>query len=102
MEEAKEELRALIGEGPELDFVDQAPSAPVLDKNPMFDRFQALHHLEVESKQAWTDIARLAHYGISGINLGPGRTDQAHQKNEWISLTDLEKGLKLYKQFLFK
>ncbi|MDT8446265.1 MAG: succinyl-diaminopimelate desuccinylase [bacterium] len=101
MELAKQELLDLVGEGPEVLFVDECPSAPVVDENPLFARFLAATELPVQSKQAWTDIARLAVYGIDGVNLGPGRSDQAHQKDEWTSIQDLEKNHRIFSNFLF-
>lgn len=101
LEQAKAEMIDFIGQGPEVGFVDECPSAPVLEGNPLFERFAEQSSLPIESKQAWTDIARLAVYGIPGVNLGPGRADQAHQKDEWTSIQELETNYQIFSSFLF-
>lgn len=43
----------------------------------------------VQAKQAWTDVAQLTQLGVPAFNFGPGRTDQAHQKDEYIVVSDM-------------
>jgi succinyl-diaminopimelate desuccinylase len=68
---------------------DAAPAGPVPLDNPLVRHFAALCDLELQPKQAWTDVARLAAHGIDAINFGPGRTDQAHQRGEYIEVPAL-------------
>lgn len=58
------------------------------------------YNLEVEAKQAWTDVGRLSMYGIDAVNFGPGDTAQAHQKNEYIPIENLEKNFEIFSNFL--
>jgi acetylornithine deacetylase/succinyl-diaminopimelate desuccinylase-like protein len=46
------------------------------------------------------DAAYLADKGIPSIAIGPGSIAQAHTKDEWISVTDLEDGVAFFKNFL--
>ena len=31
-------------------------------------------------------MARFAELGVAAVNYGPGRTDQAHQRGEWVEV----------------
>ncbi len=46
------------------------------------------------------DAAYLADKGIPSIAIGPGSIAQAHTKDEWISVSDLEAGVAFFKTFL--
>jgi len=101
LEQAKEEFLALIQGEAEVEFVDQCPSAVAIENNSLFDSFLQQANCKVESKQAWTDIARLAVYGIEGVNFGPGQPEQAHQKNESVLIAQLQENLEIFSSFLF-
>jgi len=101
IEQAKEEFLALIQGEAEVEFVDQCPSAVALENNDLLEAFIAHAGCKVESKQAWTDIARLAERGIEGVNFGPGQPEQAHQKNELVELEQVQENLRTFSSFLF-
>ena len=61
-------------------------------EQPLLQRWREEQGLEVEAKQAWTDVARLTSHGIPAVNFGPGETAQAHQANESIPISYLERG----------
>ena len=46
------------------------------------------------------DAAVLAAAGIPSVAAGPGSIAQAHTKDEWISVDDLERGVVFYTEFL--
>lgn len=100
IEEAKRELLVMIGEGAEVNLVDECPSGKVFLENTYLQRLKRVSGAEFESKQAWTDIARLGLYGIEAVNFGPGIPAQAHQKNEHIHLSDLVENFKIIKEFV--
>jgi succinyl-diaminopimelate desuccinylase len=90
MEEAEEELRALVGEDGEVDVRDRAPAGTVYLDHPLLEPWRRAEGLPLQPKQAWTDVARFTTRGIPAVNFGPGETSQAHQANEWCPVDSLE------------
>jgi len=102
IEEAKKDIINLVKGEAKVEFTDLCPSGAVCLSNPILSDLINQYNLEVEAKQAWTDVARLSLYGIDAVNFGPGNTDQAHKKNEYIELKNLEKNYNIFKGFLGK
>lgn len=48
------------------------------------------------------DACFFAERGMPAIALGPGSIEQAHTKDEWIAVADLERGLEFFRAFLRK
>jgi succinyl-diaminopimelate desuccinylase len=92
-------LDLVAGEA-DVTFVDISPSAPPLRQHPLVAALADSGVLAVEPKQAWTDVARFAELGIAAVNFGPGVQAQAHQKNEWTLLSQLEVGLAVLERWL--
>jgi succinyl-diaminopimelate desuccinylase len=99
-EEAEAELRAWVGDRAEVTVTDRAPSGPVCTDNALFRRLLAVTGLRAEAKQAWTDVARFAAFGVDAINYGPGETAQAHQAGESAGIPALAASYRKLEAFL--
>jgi succinyl-diaminopimelate desuccinylase len=89
-EAAEAELRALLGDGVEVEITDRAPAGAVHLDHPLIEPWRRRERLPIRTKQAWTDVARFTERGIPAVNFGPGETAQAHQAGEWCSIESLE------------
>ena len=98
--QAQEDVRALVAGRAEIEFTDLSPSGRVCGDNPLFRRLLDATGLPAESKQAWTDVARLSEFGIDAVNFGPGETAQAHQENESAGIDALAVAHEKLAQFL--
>ena len=88
--QAAAELASLVGDDGEVSVVDAAPAGDVYLEHPLLEPWRARLGLEIQPKQAWTDVARFTARGIPAVNFGPGETAQAHQAGEWCSIASLE------------
>lgn len=93
--DAVRELRALVGDAAEVEIVDVAPSGTVSRSHPLVTRWISRASLACESKQAWTDVARLTAIGVAAVNMGPGDPAQAHQAGEHVDVAALDEGLRV-------
>jgi succinyl-diaminopimelate desuccinylase len=105
LDEAEAELRALVVElagDVELDvaIIDRAPPAPPFRALPAVAAFASSTGAQIAGKQAWTDVARFAERGIPALNFGPGRTDQAHQRGEWVAVDAMVDAHERLRRFL--
>ncbi len=89
--EVRAEIEELAGPEATVTWLDDAPSAPPALDAPPVAAFLAATGLDVEPKQAWTDVATLAAAGIPALNYGPGEPSQAHQPGEWVAIDALER-----------
>jgi succinyl-diaminopimelate desuccinylase len=92
-------IRGLAGDA-EVEIVDVAPPGPIPTDNVVLEHLQRQADLEVQPKQAWTDVGRLAMFGIDAVNFGPGATSQAHQAGEWVHIDELARAYDVMRGFL--
>ena len=100
LDEAEENLRALVAGRAQVTIVDRSPAAPPNAKHPLIQKLIDSGIVGVEPKQAWTDVARFAQHGVAAVNFGPGENAQAHQKNESTSLALVHDGFRIVKRWL--
>jgi succinyl-diaminopimelate desuccinylase len=100
LDTAKERILELVRGEAEVTFVDASPAAPPCANDPLVRLFASSGVAAVEPKQAWTDVARFAARGIPAVNFGPGVQAQAHQRNEWTLVSQLETGQRILRRWL--
>jgi len=100
LDDAQARLREITAPADAVEIVDLAPAGPVPEGNPHFTRLASLSGAARTPKQAWTDVARLAEYGVPAVNYGPGETSQAHQVAESVALANLPLVFEALYQFL--
>ncbi len=100
LEQAQEDVRVVVAGEAEVRFTDLSPAGKVCAGHPELQRLAGLGGTELLPKQAWTDVARLGALGIDAVNYGPGRTDQAHQQGEWVSLSETARCDAVLRRFL--
>lgn len=102
VEVAKGNIERLVAGEAEVSFPDLAPSAPPSRNHPLVRALAESGVLAIEPKQAWTDVARFHAAGVPAANFGPGTQAQAHQRNEWTHLPELEVGRAILERFFEK
>jgi succinyl-diaminopimelate desuccinylase len=100
LEDAQAEVLKVVGDRAKVTFTDLAPAGPVFADHPILTRLRERTGAAVESKQAWTDVARLGRHGIPAVNFGPGLSAQAHQAAEHASVRKLVEGYRLFERFV--
>ncbi len=100
IEQAQKDVLDLVQGEARVEFTDLAPGAPPSASHPLVKRLLASGVHVVEPKQAWTDVARFATFGIAAINFGPGENAQAHQRNESTDPALLFQGYRIFVNWL--
>jgi succinyl-diaminopimelate desuccinylase len=96
-EEAESRLRELA---PGMEIQTNSPAAHVPEGSPLLDRLEAAGPFERLPKQAWTPVAQFAAEGLDAVNLGPGATRYAHQRDERVEIAELERTFEALRRFL--
>lgn len=77
------------------------PPMEVAADHPWLQRLQTIHpESELVGAPWFSDAAHLNDGGIPAICLGPGSIHQAHTKDEFISLEDLEAGARFFTELI--
>lgn len=100
LEQAKQHVLDMVAGEAEVVFTDLSPSAPPLRDHAWVRALAESGVRAVEPKQAWTDVARFFAHGIPAANFGPGVQAQAHQRNEWTLVSELDVGLAILERWL--
>jgi len=100
IEDAQRAIEQLVAGRAQITWRDLCPAAPPRSDHPLVAALAAAGVEGVDAKQGWTDVARFAQRGVPAVNFGPGLCAQAHQRNEWASLTKLEHGRTILARFL--
>ncbi|ACY17756.1 succinyl-diaminopimelate desuccinylase [Haliangium ochraceum] len=103
-EQVVDELRALVrecaGDRAELVPTDLSPAGRPHASHPLVLHLRDCGVSALETKQAWTDVARFDAAGVPAVNFGPGTQAQAHQRNEYTELPPLYAGYAILERFL--
>jgi acetylornithine deacetylase/succinyl-diaminopimelate desuccinylase-like protein len=78
------------------------PQAPPLDtprEHPLIARLESLGARCVGAPW-FCDAAVFARHGVAAVAMGPGSIDQAHTKDEWIEVAELERAAAFFGRFL--
>jgi len=85
---AEAHLREVFGPW-DVAVVDAAPSArPGLDQGPAAS-FAAAVGGSPRAKLGWTDVARFAELGVPAVNYGPGISEIAHTRDEYVEIAKI-------------
>ena len=99
-EEAEAHLRSLVPQEALLEITSHARPARVVTDSPLVEALREAGGLDVESKQAWTNVADFTANGIDAVNFGPGHTRYAHRHDELVEITALVHAYETLRRFL--
>jgi succinyl-diaminopimelate desuccinylase len=99
-EQALQELVTMVAGRAHVKAFDLSPAGRPHRLHPLVQQLAASGVRAVERKQAWTDVARFDQIGVPAVNLGPGVNSQAHQPNEYTTLSLLAEGYAIFERFL--
>lgn len=94
------ELTSWVGDAAHVELVDAAPAARPHANHPLVQKLASAGVASVQTKQAWTDVARFDALDVPAVNFGPGTQMQAHQRNEYTDLPLLGDGFAVLWRFL--
>ena len=98
--DAEARLHGLAPEGATLEIVSHAPAGGVVTDTAVVKALRAAGDLELESKQAWTNVADFTTRGIDAVNFGPGHTAYAHRRDELVEIAALARAYVVLRAFL--
>lgn len=99
-DDAAAHLRSLVPVDAAIELTGNSPPAwPAVDE-PLVQALRAAGELEVEPKQAWTNVADFASRGIPAVNFGPGATRYAHARDEQVEIAALVHAYETLRRFL--
>ena len=85
---------------PDAEITANSPPAHVALRSQVVEKLRAAGRLDVEPKQAWTNVADFAARGLDAVNFGPGATRYAHAVDERVEIAELERTFTALQRFL--
>lgn len=79
--------------------LSQSPPLDTPREHPVIGLLEALGARCVGAPW-FCDAAVFARHGVPAVAMGPGSIDQAHTKDEWIAVAELERGARFFGRFL--
>ncbi len=98
--EAELYLRGLVPDGAELELAGDSPPARVVSDTPLVQALREQGDLDLEPKQAWTNVADFTTRGIDAVNFGPGAPAFAHRRDEQVEIAALVRTYESLRTFL--
>lgn len=99
-EAAEEFLATLVPGDATLEIVSHAAAGGVVVDSATLRALRRAGDLELESKQAWTNVADFTAQGIDAVNFGPGATAYAHRQDELVEISALVRAYEVLHAFL--
>jgi succinyl-diaminopimelate desuccinylase len=98
--EAEAFLASLVPEDATLEVVSHSPPAAVVVDGPAVRALRLAGDLDVEPKQAWTNVADFTSRGLAAVNFGPGHTALAHHPQERVAIDALVTAYEVIQRFV--
>ena len=98
--EAELYRRGLVPDGAELELAGDSPPARVVSDTPLVQALREQGDLDLEPKQAWTNVADFTNRGIDAVNFGPGEPAFAHRRDEQVEIAALVRTYESLRAFL--
>ena len=99
-DEAEAYLTSLVPDGASLEVVGNAPPGRVATDSDLVAELRAAGGLELEAKQAWTNVADFTEHSVDAVNFGPGHTRYAHTRDERVEISALVHAYETLARFL--
>jgi succinyl-diaminopimelate desuccinylase len=96
--DAEARVRELVGR--DVEILSNSPPAHVAVGSPAVEALRRAGELELQPKQAWTNVADFAARGLDAVNFGPGATRYAHTADERVEVAALERCYDVLQRFL--
>ena len=98
--EAEAFLASLVPGDATLEVVSHSMPAAVVVDAPAVRALRRAGDLDVEPKQAWTNVADFTSRGLDAVNFGPGHTALAHHPQERVAIDALVTAYEVIQRFV--
>lgn len=98
--DAETYFHSLVPGDATFELAGNSPAAAPAGDTPLVQALRDMGELDVEPKQAWTNVADFAARGVPAVNFGPGATRYAHTRDEQVELVALVRVYEVLRRFL--